>query len=84
MLVVGAATPFLHIFHLSYLVHRHEIPQSDVDAAIRHLSIWPFAILFLMYFALRVAMHYGLRLRWLDSVRSPRQGLPFRAIQSPR
>jgi hypothetical protein len=69
MLGVGATTPLLHIFHLSYLVHRHEIPQSDVDAAFRHLSIWPFAILFLMYVALRVAMHHGLGLRWLESVR---------------
>jgi hypothetical protein len=68
-LFIGAASPLLHIFHLSYLVHRHEIPQSDVDAAYRQLSIWPFAILFLLYFAARLATHYGFGQRWLESVR---------------
>ena len=69
MLAVGATTPLLHIFHLSYLVRRHEIPQSEVETAFRHLSFWPFAILFLMYFALRVAVHHGFGRRWLESVR---------------
>ena len=69
MLVVGATTPLLHILHLSYLVGRHAIPQSDVEAAFRQLSIWPFAILLLSDFALRVAMHHGFGRRWLESVR---------------
>jgi hypothetical protein len=68
MLAVGAASPLLHAFHVSYLVRRHELPQSAIEEAYRQLSIWPPAILFLMFVLARVLMRYVPRL-WLESLK---------------
>jgi hypothetical protein len=67
MLFIGAQTPLLHLIHLSYLAHRHEIPQADLTAASGRMPIWPAGVLFLMIIVNYLVNRYGLRIRWPES-----------------
>jgi hypothetical protein len=69
MLFIGAQTPLLHLFHLSFLAHRHEIPQADLTAAFGRMPIWPAGILFLMIIVNYLVNRYGLRIRWPESIK---------------